>query len=105
MHRVVMGEAVSQPRIAALFYEAGPLRTKHAVGAFLRSEVARGRLAIGEDRVFYAAVQVLNMAVGLYQLELWMGLRDRVDAAELDAHLGLVVEDFLRLYGVEAKRG
>lgn len=103
MHRVVMGEAASQPRIATLFYEAGPLRTKQAVAAFLRSEVARGRLTIAEDRVFYAAVQLLNMAVGLYQLELWMGLRTAVDGVELDAHLDRVVDDFLRLYGVAGR--
>ena len=33
MHRVVMGEAASQPRIASLFFDSGPKQTKAAVYA------------------------------------------------------------------------
>ena len=99
MHRVVMGEAASQPRIASLFFESGPKQTKSAVCSFLRRQVARGRLRITEERVLYAAIQLLNMAIGMYQLQLLLGLRDSVDEAELGPHLEQVVDDFLTLYG------
>jgi TetR/AcrR family transcriptional repressor of mexJK operon len=99
MHRVVMGEAASQPRIAALFFESGPQRTKAAVCAFLKRQVDKGRLQIADDRLLYAAVQLLNTAVGMYQLQLWLGLRESVADAELNPHLERVVDDFLKLYG------
>ncbi len=98
MHRVVMGEAASQPRIAALFFDSGPKQTKAAVCAFLEREVASGRLRIPQERVLYAAVQLLNMAIGMYQLQLLLGLRESIDEAELGPHLEQVVDDFLVLY-------
>ena len=102
MHRVVMGEAASQPRIAALFFDSGPKRTKTAVCAFLQRQVEKGRLQMEGDRLMYAAVQLLNMAVGMYQLQLWLGLIDAVDERELTPHLERVVDDFLRLYATDA---
>ncbi len=98
MHRVVMGEAASQPRIAALFFDSGPMRTKTAVCDFLKKQVEAGRLRIDDDRLLYAAVQLLNTAVGMYQLQLWLGLLESVEEQELEPHLERVVDDFLRLY-------
>ncbi|MCB1772158.1 MAG: TetR/AcrR family transcriptional regulator [Gammaproteobacteria bacterium] len=102
MHRVVMAEAASQPRIAELFFDSGPKRTKAAVCEFLQRQVEAGRLQISPDRLLYAAVQLLNTAAGMYQLSLWLGLQHPVDRTELDAHLERVVDDFLALYGVGA---
>ena len=101
MHRVVMAEAKSQPRIAALFFENGPRQTKTAVSAFLRDQVAKGSLRIPEERMFYASVQLLSTSVGMYQLELWLGLRESVEEDELNRHLERVVDDFLVLYLIE----
>ena len=98
MHRVVMGEAASQPRIAALFFDSGPLRTKSAVCDFLSKQVAAGRLSIDPDKIVYAAVQLMNMAVGMYQLQFLLGLRDSVDESELSQHLDRAIDDFLCLY-------
>ena len=98
MHRVVMGEAASQPRIASLFFDSGPRQTRTAVCAFLQRQVAKGRLRIAEDKMMYAAVQLLNMAIGMYQLQLLLGLQDSIDEVELGTHLGRSVDDFLMLY-------
>jgi TetR/AcrR family transcriptional repressor of mexJK operon len=98
MHRVVMAEAASQPRIAELFFDSGPRRTKASVCAFLQQQVEAGKLQIPPDRVLYAAVQLLNTAVGMYQMSLWLGLLHSVDADEVNAHLDRVVDDFLVLY-------
>ena len=46
MHRVIMSEAASLPRIAELFYESGPAAAKQAVVEFLRRQVEAGRLTI-----------------------------------------------------------
>ncbi len=98
MHRVVMGEAASQPRIAALFFDSGPKRTKAAVCDFLKKQVEAGRLQIDDDRLLYAAVQLQNTAVGMDQMQLWLGLLESVEEQELEPHLERVVDDFLRLY-------
>jgi hypothetical protein len=98
MHRVVMGEAASQPRIATLFFESGPKRTKGAVCAFLQRQVAKGRLRIPPERILYAASQLLFTAIGVYQMQLLLGLRESVEEAELGPHLEQVVDDFLTLY-------
>ena len=49
----------------------------------------------------YAAVLLLNMAAGMYQLQLWLGLIDAVDKRELTPQLERVVDDFLRLYVID----
>jgi hypothetical protein len=38
------------------------------------------------------------MTVGIYQLQLLLGLRESLDEAELGPHLERVVDDFLTLY-------
>jgi TetR/AcrR family transcriptional repressor of mexJK operon len=98
MHRVVMAEAVNHPRIAELFYESGPSRTRSAVGAFLSEQAALGRLRLPADLIPYAAMQLLAAAFGKFQLELWLGLRERVSEEDLERHAEHVVDDFLRLY-------
>jgi TetR/AcrR family transcriptional repressor of mexJK operon len=98
MHRVVIGEAISQPRIASLFYESGPMRTKAAVCAYLQRQVAKGRLCIPAEQVLYAASQLLLTAIGGYQMQLLLGLLESVDEAELGPHLEQIVDDFLSLY-------
>jgi TetR/AcrR family transcriptional repressor of mexJK operon len=98
MHRVVMGEATSQPRVASLFFESGPKHTKAAVCASLQRQVAKGRLRIPEARLPYAAAQLLFTAIGVYQMPLLLGQLESVEEAELGPHLERVVDDFLTLY-------
>lgn len=100
MHRVIMSEAASQPRIAKLFYEAGPLATKTVVVAYLQGWVEAGQLRIPAQRMKYAAVQLLSMAQGTYQLQLLLGLRRDISEHQLNSHLGQVIDDFVTLYGV-----
>ena len=100
MHRVIMGEAASYPRIASLFFESGPGATKLAVSSFLQQLVTRG--ALRPHDTVYAAWQLLNMAVGNFQAKLQFGLIERVPEQELDDHLRRTVEDFLVLYGARA---
>jgi TetR/AcrR family transcriptional repressor of mexJK operon len=98
MHRVVIAESAQHGPIAELFYAAGPERTRGAVANFLRGQAALGRLALPEDRVDHAAVQLLNMTLGDYQMRRMMGLLGAIDPDEAEAHLRQVVEDFLKIY-------
>lgn len=101
-HRVVMSEAVSQPRIATLFFESGPRRTVNSLCAYLAKQVEEGRLRIADDRLPYAAGQFINSAFGMYQLEFLLSVRDTIPEDEVNQHLELVVDDFLSLYAVES---
>ena len=96
MHRVVATEAASHPRIAALFFAAGPLATREAVSRVLTLLVARGDLRPHDTT--YAAWQLLNMALGDFHIRLQFGLIERAPEAELEAHLQRVVDDFVVLY-------
>ncbi len=97
MHRVVMGESAGYPRIAAMFYEDGPARTKATVRKFLERQTRQGKLKI--DHLNYAAVQLLNMAVGGYQQQMMLNLIEAPTERELEQHLRRVVNDFMKLYG------
>lgn len=97
MHRVVMGEAASHPRIASLFFESGPGATKQAVSLLLQRLVDRGELRAHDT--LYASWQLLNMAFGHFHIQLQFNLIDHVPERELDEHLRRVVDDFLILYG------
>ena len=39
-----------------------------------------------------------STSVGMYQLELWLGLREFVEEDELNRHPERVLDDFLSLY-------
>lgn len=96
MHRVVIGESVTYPRIAELFYETGPGTTRRTIGAFLRRQLERGRLVI--DDLDYAASQFLNMVCGPYQMLLLMNMKPELSDELVRSHLRKVVQQFLRLY-------
>lgn len=96
MHRVVLGESASHPRIASLFFESGPAATKRAVARVLERFVERGYLEIPDME--YASWLLPNMAFGKFHMQLQFGLIHRVPDEILDAHLERVVDDFLRLF-------
>jgi TetR/AcrR family transcriptional repressor of mexJK operon len=98
MHRVVMGEAASQPRVAILFFEYGHEQTKRAICAFLQHQAKKGRLRIPDERLVYSAFQLLYTVIGVYQMPLLLGLRESIEESEIGAHLEQVVDDFLTLY-------
>ncbi|MGB5734334.1 MAG: TetR/AcrR family transcriptional regulator [Thiohalocapsa sp.] len=99
MYRVVTAEAVAHPRIAALFYETGPQATVAAVANALQALVARGLLR--EHDSVAGAWRLLNMCFGSFHVRLLLNLIEQVPREELDAHLRLVVEDFIALYGTQ----
>jgi AcrR family transcriptional regulator len=97
MHRVVMAEALSHPRIAELFYENGPAATHEAVAARLRRLTEHGLLRPHDSD--YAAWQLLNMSFGGCHTQLLFGLIREVPRAQLETQLRRVAADFETLYG------
>lgn len=98
-HRLVMAETVSQPHVAKLYYESGPEQTLASIRQFLKNQTDAGKLMIPDDKLDYATGQLLNNALGVFHLDLLLGIRETIEEEQLEAHLHCVVEDFLRLYG------
>ena len=61
--RMVIGAAEKLPRLGQVFYEAGPRQGVTRLAAYLRRQVAAGRLAIPDVEV--AAQQFLDLCGGL----------------------------------------
>ena len=61
--RMVIGAAEKLPRLGQVFYEAGPQQGVTRLAAYLRRQVAAGRLAIPDVEV--AAQQFLDLCGGL----------------------------------------
>lgn len=97
MHRVVIGESASYPKIAGLFFDTGPDRTINAVARYLDSQMNRNRLK--KDDARYVAVLFLSLVRADYQMQLLMGIRPELDELGIESHLKKVVKQFLALYG------
>ncbi len=98
MHRVVIGESATHPKIAELFYATGPSNTLYTITDFLARQLEQHRLAMERDELGYAARQFLSMICGHYQMLLLMNLHIDISEAALETHVKKVVCQFLRLY-------
>jgi TetR/AcrR family transcriptional repressor of mexJK operon len=98
MHRVVIGESATHPKIAALFYETGPNKTINVVTRFIKDQMKRGKLK--QDAPHYVAVLLLNMVRSNYQMQLLMGITPDITEKDFSLYLKKVIAQFLALYGV-----
>lgn len=96
MHRVVIGEAVNNPRIAQLFYEAGPERFKSAFIALLEALNERGELETPDPLV--ACDQFFHMLKGEYHERLLLNLKPKPAREQISAYARVCVATFLRAF-------
>jgi TetR/AcrR family transcriptional regulator, mexJK operon transcriptional repressor len=96
IHRTIVANAQQSPKLARLFWEAGPVRTQEALQSFLRAEVAGGKLAI--DDVHRAGSQFLCLLKGEYHGRMEFGCGEPLTQREVDEHLNATVDFFLRAY-------
>jgi len=94
--RVVMGEAVRLPELAARFYRAGPGRVLAALTDYLARATARGALAIDDPRL--AAEMFFGMIRGDFHMRRLLGLADHPDMADLARLADAAVALFLKAY-------
>lgn len=92
--RIVIAESPRQPELGRLFYEAGPVAGRRAMGRYLASESRRGTLCIDDPEA--AAVYFFHMLVGDLQMRALCGLPALGEGAE--AHIERTVAAFMRLY-------
>ncbi len=96
-HRVMVGEAARRPKMAQLFFAAGPQRTTDRLTEFLGRGAARGDFELGDPR--RAADQFHALLTGMPHFRATLNLRPRSSPRELERHVEDCVDLFLRAYG------
>lgn len=96
IHRTIVANARQSPRLAELFWEAGPRRTQVGLESFLRDEVAAGKLDIPD--IHRATSQFYCLLKGECHARMEFGCGERPTQREIDEHLGATVDLFLRAY-------
>jgi len=102
MHRVIPAEAASNPKIARLFFEAGPQPMLKTFTALLEAWITRGKLDIPEPR--RAADHFYSMLKGMLQFKLMMNIDKPPPEAELKRHVADCVDMFMRAYAVRRNK-
>jgi TetR/AcrR family transcriptional repressor of mexJK operon len=96
VHRTIVANARQSPKLAQLFWEAGPKRTQEAFESFLRQEVEAGKLDIPD--LHRASSQFFCLLKGEYHARLECGCGAPLTPREIDEHLNATVDMFLRAY-------
>ncbi|HEX5487793.1 MAG TPA: TetR/AcrR family transcriptional regulator [Rhodanobacteraceae bacterium] len=95
MHRTLVASSQQSPKLARLFWEAGPMRVQAALSDMLQKEVAAGQLDIVDAR--RAATQFFALLKGEHHARMLFGC-GRPSPEEAEAHLEATVDVFLRAY-------
>src|SRR6201996_2417240 len=96
VHRTIVANARQSPKLAELFWEAGPKRTQRAFESFLRDEQQAGKLDIPE--LHRAATQFFCLLKGELHARMEFGCCGEVGEQEIDDHIDATVDFFLRAY-------
>jgi TetR/AcrR family transcriptional repressor of mexJK operon len=96
VHRTIVANARQSPKLAELFWEAGPKRTQRAFESFLREEVQGGTLEIAD--LHRAATQFFCLLKGELHARMEFGCCGQVTQQEIDDHIEATVDFFLRAY-------
>ena len=102
LYRVISAEAESRPKVARLFYEAGPERAIALFADYFRRAAARGHFAI--DDPAKVADDTLSLLKGKLHFRATLNLRPRAAPAEVAAHVERVVELILRAHDPARRR-
>ena len=102
LNRIIIAEVIRFPAIGAVFWDAGPERTRAQIEGFLRRAAAAGSLAIPNPRL--AAEQFVALARGEIHLRSLLRLEDPGDPAALKEAAERTVATFLRAFAPRATR-
>ena len=96
MHRTLVASSQQSPKLAKLFWEAGPMQVQAALAEMLQQEVVARHLDIADTR--RAASQFFALLKGEHHARMLFGC-GQPTATETEAHLEATVDMFLRAYG------
>lgn len=97
LYAVMTAEAARRPKIAELFYAAGPEHLNALFVDYFRRATAKGDFAIDDPAV--AADQFLSLLKGSLHFRATLSLRPRATPAQVRAQVKQSVDLFLRVYG------
>ena len=96
VHRTMVANAQQSPKLAQMFWEAGPKRTQAAFESFLHDEVKAGKLEITD--LHRAATQFFCLLKGECHARMEFGCGEALTQKEIDDHVNATVDMFLRAY-------
>lgn len=96
MHRTLVASSRQSPKLARMFWDAGPMQVQAALAEMLGKEVAAHQLEIPDTR--RAASQFFALLKGEHHARMLFGC-GRPSPEETAAHLDATVDMFLRAYG------
>ena len=96
LHRTLAARAMTDTRLAELFYLAGPQRTLEELEGFLRRAIKAGSLKVPDPA--RAATHFFCLLKGEHHMRMIVGCCARPSAAECRRHVDSVVDLFLRAY-------
>lgn len=96
IHRTIIANARTAPKLADRFWQAGPLKVQEGLESFLRAEVEAGKLDIAD--LHCAATQFYCLLKGECYARMEFGCGEPPTAREIDEHLNATVDFFLRAY-------
>jgi len=102
MVRMVIGAAEKFPRLARVFYEAGPEFGRRRLSAFLEAQQARGRLVVPDPEI--AAWQFMGMCCHPVTVHMVLADQPLPGGARVRAYAEAAVSTFLAAYGTPAVR-
>ncbi|HJR09949.1 MAG TPA: TetR/AcrR family transcriptional regulator [Rhodanobacteraceae bacterium] len=95
MHRTLVASSQQSPKLAKLFWEAGPMQVQAALAEMLQKEVAARQLDVADTR--RAASQFFALLKGEHHARMLFGC-GQPSGEETEAHLEATVDMFLRAY-------
>src|SRR5215208_2067401 len=96
LNRIIIAEVIRFPALGAVFWSAGPERTRGQIEGFLRRAAAAGSLSIANPRL--AAEQFIALARGDLYLRSLLRLENPGDPAGLQEAAEHTVVTFLRAF-------
>jgi len=102
LHRVMVGEAARHPKMAELFFQAGPERSAAHISDFLRRASALGHYRVVDPEL--AAEQLQSLWKGMPHFRATLGLRPAPTPKQIAAHVEASVDLFLRAHGSDGRR-
>lgn len=96
LHQVMVGQAGQSPRLAEVFFAAGPRRTLDEMESFLRQAHAAGTLDVPNPA--HAAAHFFCLLKGIRHMRVLVGLADLPTPAEREEHIAEVVDVFARAF-------
>lgn len=96
LNRLMTAGIGTSPKLAQLFWEAGPKRTQEGFAKFLEREIRAGNVAI--DDVPRAASQFFCLLKGDLHARSLCGCAQAQTPLDIDAHIRATVDLFLRAY-------